>query len=614
MIKKQNLYRGTAVLTAVIALFAVFMTVQLVSADETGITGNIDGSSKTVDTTAPDAGDTVRYTITISNSDSLSTVTMTDTLPVGATYAGNFVETPVISGSSYITSSSMISWTSQISANVEVELSFDVVLTNTLLDGAVLINNALIDNGTVITRSAALTITTPLPPNPDFTGSYKMADTVISYPGDIIMYTVVVSNTGTGASATAIVTDTLPSELTYVMGTLTSTTAMTYTINGPIISWQADVDADTEATFYFKAEMDSNVSLSDVITNVVEIDDGTAVAIHTAAVTIDDFQIYLPIILTPPPVPTLSATRPNSSNTWSLNWTVSDSTNVTGYTIQESTTPDFVSILSETTHNSLTEAYVHLLSTRPIYYYRVRSHAGTNSSDWSNVVRVVGGYHDNFSDSNSGWVASGASTSLRRTTYLEKTDVKYRNGNLQILTFDLWDWAIASPLVPAPEVPYNITYRARVHDASNLVSGGALFGGDWNGDACPEPGNVYQTDNCFNHFYNFNYIWHGGGLKLLHEQVDRVVYCPSCDGSPIKRLGPTIDVGDVIGDGGRNDWHTYRMEVRNNGTTLYIDNELRGYFPNTLWIKEPYFGVFSSTFEYEPSIWFFDYFEVKPVD
>jgi len=611
MIKKQNLYRGTAVFTAIFALFAVFMTVQLVSADETSITGNVDGSSKTVNDTTPEAGDTVRYTVTISNSDSLSTVTMTDTLPVGATYAGNFVETPAISGSSYITTSSMISWTSQISANVEVELSFDVVLTNTLIDGTVLTNTALIDNGAVITRSAALTITTP--PVPDFSASYKMADTVISYPGDIIEYTVVVSNTGTGGSAHAIVTDTLPLKLTYVPGTLTSTTSMTYTISGQVLSWQADIDAGTEATFYFQAEMASGATLGDVITNVVEIDDGAVVVIRTAAVTIDDFQIYLPVILTPPPIPTLSATRPNSSNSWSLNWTVDDDTNVTGYTIQESSTPDFVSILSETTLNSLTQAYSHALNTRPIYYYRVRSHTESNGSNWSNVVRVVGGYHDNFSDSSSGW------TPLRRMTYLEKTDVKYGTGseagNLIILTFDLWDWALASPLVPAPQVPYNITYRARVHDGSNLVSGGAAFGGDWAGQECPDyGGNPYNNDHCFNHFYNFNYIWHGGGLKLLHEQVDSLYYCPSCDGSLLKRLGPTIDAGDVIGVNNRDKWHTYRMEVRNSGTTLYIDGSYIRHFPNTSWIHEPYFGVFSSTFEYEPSIWFFDYFEVKPVD
>ena len=104
---------------------------------------------------------------------------------------------------------------------------------------------------------------------------------------------------------------------------------------------------------------------------------------------------------------------------------------------------------------------------------------------------VIGGYRDDFSDESSGW------SPVRRTTYLEETIAYYGDGNeegsLVIIVADRWDWLIASPLMPAPEPPYAIEFRARVHDASNLVSGGAVFGGDWNGQACPEIGNVYQN-------------------------------------------------------------------------------------------------------------------------
>ena len=245
----------------------------------------------------------------------------------------------------------------------------------------------------------------------------------------------------------------------------------------------------------------------------------------------------------------------------------------------------------------------------------MRSQAGTNGSAWSNVVRVIGGYYDDFSDPSTGW------DPVRRMTYLEKTDVKYGKGNeagyLIMLTFDKWDWAIASPLVPAPEVPYDITYRGRVHMDSdqNLISGGMVFGGDWNGGACPEYGNVYQTDNCFNHFYLFNYIWHGP-MKLLYEQANWLYYCPSCGGSQIKRRGPEpIGIDNVLANGNPAlNWHNYRVEVRDSGVTLYIDDHFVRTFSDTTWINEPYFGVFTSADEYQPSIWFFDYFELKPVD
>ena len=224
---------------------------------------------------------------------------------------------------------------------------------------------------------------------------------------------------------------------------------------------------------------------------------------------------------------------------------------------------------------------------------------------------IIGGYRDDFSDASSGW------SPVRRTTYLEETVAYYGSGseagNLIIIVADRWDWLIASPLKPTPEAPYAIEFRTRVHDASNLVSGGAVFGGDWNGQPCPEIGNVYQTTNCFNHFYNFNMIFYGP-LKLLHEQVDSLFWCPNCGGSPIKRLGPTIDVDPILSNGPSLEWHTYRIEVRASGVKFFVDNVQRATFSNTTYINEPYFGVFASTDEYKPSIWFFDYYQVTALD
>jgi hypothetical protein len=253
-------------------------------------------------------------------------------------------------------------------------------------------------------------------------------------------------------------------------------------------------------------------------------------------------------------------------------------------------------------------------SANPVYYYRVKALAGFMESDWSNVVRVVGGYYDDFSNPATGW------TPVRRTTYLDKTIVFYGNGNeagyLVLIVDDRWDWMIASPLQPAPAVPYAIEYRAKIHmdQDQNLTSGGMAFGGDWNGQPCPEYGNIYASINCFNHFYNFNYIWYGP-MKLQHEQVNEVVYCPTCGGSPLKRLGVIQPAFDVFDDGpGARDWHTYRVEVRSNGSQLYIDGALRATYPDTTWIHDPYFGVFASTDEYKPSIWFFDYFQITPLN
>ena len=323
---------------------------------------------------------------------------------------------------------------------------------------------------------------------------------------------------------------------------------------------------------------------------------------------ITEYLQYMPVILNPL---TIEVDNPNSANQWTVSW--GNVFSPTGFIIQESNDPDFAEITNEVMVGDVNSyQFNNPLSFNNVYYYRVRPvYANDNLGYWSNTVSVIGGYRDDFSDLNSGWVP------MRRTTYLEETNAYYGTGseagNLIIIVADRWDWLIASPLAPAPEPPYAIQFRARVHDSSNLVSGGMVFGGDWNGQPCPEFGNIYATTNCFNHFYNFNMIFYGP-LKLLHEQVDNLFYCPNCMGSQIKRLGPLNEVDPILGNGPSKEWHTYRVEVRNSGVTFFVDGSQKGFFSDTTYINEPYFGVFASTDEYKPSIWFYDYFQVAVID
>lgn len=330
---------------------------------------------------------------------------------------------------------------------------------------------------------------------------------------------------------------------------------------------------------------------------------------QVAGVTI---PIYLPFVGNAPPIPTISATKPNSNNDWVVSWSVTDDSNLTGYVLQESQTIDFsMSVVSYTLGVTNSQFIDKNASPNNTYFYRVRSLADDLESEWSNTIAVHGAYLDNFNDDSTGWQA-------RRMTFLEQTNVYYGSGveagYLIAITADRWDWVLGSPFRYAPAVPYQIEYRMRVHDPSNLVSGGVVLGGDWNGDACPEIGNVYRTDNCFNQFYNFNMIYFGP-MKLLFEQVNRLDYCPTCGGSQLKRLGPTEVVENIDGLGNpANDWHNYRITVQDDGLRFYVDDKFVRHFTDTTYIHRPYFGVFTSTDEYKPSIYFYDYFAVTPLD
>lgn len=300
--------------------------------------------------------------------------------------------------------------------------------------------------------------------------------------------------------------------------------------------------------------------------------------------------------------------RPNASNEWFVSW--AGGGNSATYELQEANDPDFTT--NVVTYNVGVETGLvvntHAPSLNNIYYYRVREIIDGATGPWSNVQAVRGGWRDDFDDPNSGWA-------MRRTTFLEAINGYYKGGMYTIVVDDRWDWTIHSPMIPAPEPPYAIEYYAKLHEASNLVSHGAVYGGDWNGQPCPDYGSfdgIYKHDICFNHFYNNNYIWYGP-VKMVFERVDFLYWCedvPKCDGDPpLKRaLGYSYESNVLPEDPGA--WHLWRVEVREDGIKLYVDGRLFSQNSDTQWIHEPYFGLFASTNEYKPSILITDWFQV----
>jgi hypothetical protein len=326
------------------------------------------------------------------------------------------------------------------------------------------------------------------------------------------------------------------------------------------------------------------------------------------------FLPFAALIQADPGPVTLVAGQPNSDNTWTLTWT--PSLGATGYEIHESQDPGFAAITPYVVGPSTSLNITKPLSPNNIYYYRIRSFVGQKFGPWSGIATVIGGYRDDFDDPNTGW-------DMRRSTFREEVFGFYEDGKYVMQVLDRWDWGLASPLRPAPRVPYVIDFEMRIVAPANLLSGGMVFGGDWNGQTCP-PGLSYDEwythENCFNHFYNTNTIFFGG-LKMLFERVDELVWCPDCEGSPMKRLGH-LDPGDnefTLDNLDAEGWNHFRVEVRQDSIEIYASE--RGGTPthqftyeDTRWVNEPYFGFFASTDEYNNSTWRFEYIEVTPLD
>ncbi len=200
-------------------------------------------------------------------------------------------------------------------------------------------------------------------------------------------------------------------------------------------------------------------------------------------------------------------------------------------------------------------------------------------------------------------------------TYLETIDTFYENNSWLIFRVrDNNDWAIASPMKPAPQLPYVIEFRSQAASLVKDVSHGVVFGGDWTGAPCPDWSSfdgIYKHQNCFNHFYNANLMRSSSNtMTLLWERIDGLQWCLSCS-VRVKRIGDVTTTGMSLTT---SDWNTYRIEVRATDIKFFANGALKKTYTDTRWVNDPYFGVFASTDAINNSTWRYDYFSITPLD
>lgn len=452
----------------------------------------------------------------------------------------------------------------------------------------------------------------------DLSGSTKTVSSSKAAPGSTVQFTIVVSNSGTlvGDSTTVLLTDTLPTGMSYLTNTIQSDApAEDFAVNGQVMTWTALIPASTAYTLQYSVDITDTVVAGTTLTNAAEIGyDSSVIALAASVlVTETDNTMYIPVMFKSLPAPNISATRPNSTNSWSVSW---NDVGAAKYEVQESLTSDFSGAPIIDNGTSTTYSVVQKpLSTTNQYFYRVRGvTAGDVNGAWSAPIEVVGGYHDDFKDNTSNWA-------VRRTTLIEDVQAFYENptdGWFILRVEDSWDWGIASPMAKAPEVPYVIEYRMMPANRGNLVSQGVVFGADFTGSICdpfqyPTADEVYTHDDCFNEFYATNTIWYGK-LKLQWERIDNLVWCPGCGGSPMKRLGDVFSAVDPIPNTSDDGFNTWRIEVRSDSIRVFANGNSFFTYTDTRHVDNPYFGVFATTDEYSNSTARFDYFQVTPLD
>jgi uncharacterized repeat protein (TIGR01451 family) len=437
-------------------------------------------------------------------------------------------------------------------------------------------------------------------------GSAKSVSSEQAWPGQTLHYTVIISNSGDTVASNVAVTDTLPASLAYEAGTVTATVSGGSTTgfgesNG-VITWTGSLDGQGYATLSFAASLTDTLLTGDMVTNTAVISGTGDFITRTASTTIiTGTTIYLPILATSVPTPTLHpVTRLSSVNEWTVTWT-SPAAEVTRYELQEApdesfTTPTTYDVGLALSHFFNPPATIHLN-----HCYRVRAFVNDVASEWSNSECVFGNYRDDFNDPATNWAIR------REDTDDTENSSYYENGNFVLKIGGRWDYSIGAPVRSAPWTSYQVKTRVILEGGiDNLHSYGLIVGGDWNGQPCPNG----DYSSCFNHYYRLNVIWFGSPDRL-RVNLKRIDYH-----DPDENTGQGItlipyrdmNVGDSSG------WNEWLIQVSSTGNIkVFVNNNLVGEGNDTKYNNDRYFGVFASSNEYLGTEPWFDWFEVSPL-
>ena len=253
---------------------------------------------------------------------------------------------------------------------------------------------------------------------------------VLRCPGEQLVYTVRIANTGDGSVGAAWMTDTLPSEVDYA-GSLNATTG-SWGVMGDVITWTGSLASSEVATVTFATQIKSTLSENTCFTNTAEITGaGTLVQAQVPARAVTHFDLYLPIIIRNyPPRPDLNdIPAPGANDSYIVSW--SSVSGADQYVLQEATDTNFTSVTRVFTTTE-TSQVVSLGSSYGTLYYRVRADDDDRwgQGPWSDPESVEVPYFDDFSDSGSGWPK-------RATEVIPESDshyrLRYENGQYRIM-------------------------------------------------------------------------------------------------------------------------------------------------------------------------------------
>lgn len=195
--------------------------------------------NKTVDNTLASPGDNLTYTLTVTNSSLIAAPNniLIDTIPSNVTFVS------ATNGGSF--SSGRVFWNlGTLDANSSASVSVTVNINSPLANSTKIFNKAYDSTSTVNGYRGSNTVQTTISSAPTLTLSLAV-DSSTAHPGSVLTYTATYGNTGNDAADQVYLTIPIPSNSTYVFGSVSGTGASYDITNNRIIVSRSTLSGGT---------------------------------------------------------------------------------------------------------------------------------------------------------------------------------------------------------------------------------------------------------------------------------------------------------------------------------------------------------------------------------
>ncbi|MBN1316668.1 MAG: DUF11 domain-containing protein [Anaerolineales bacterium] len=450
----------------------------------------------------------------------------------------------------------------------------------------------------------------------------KTANTDQAEPGETVIYTIVVQNSG-DEQVQAWMTDTLPNELTYVNNSLDANLG-DFGEDSGVITWTANMFGyGYTAIISFSAVTSSEINGVDV-PNTAHVTGNGQIIEDTYELLVQEGPLltYFPLVFKNyPPIPTLNAIpEPDANNDYTISWTAVEVA-FDHYVLQESTVADFSTVSNQWQTTATSKFIDKAGGVAGTFYYRVRAdnNAQWGEGPWSNVKSVdFWMYEDDFSNYKSGWPREWSRT--RAALYqvhpnenpsCPGSSCEYDDGDGYVLARRAGSDPRArfGPGVKVPSANYQIEVDARWWDAQYNATYQIFFGSNnpFN-DADDLAGDYYALQvriNTKGDFCEYSLIEHKETSREPETTTYHINWVREDE----------INCGQQHRSNTSKAWNNWKIKRDGSNIVIYVNGTKINEKSDSSYGANRYFGVGATVYEgLTPSKPVFDNFKVTLLD